>query len=818
MITFSDHLYGRIELPRWIGPFLRLPEFARLRGVRLSNVDSLEFKDLANVSRWEHGIGVAYLAWHCGEQKHLPVNRRAELALAALLHDVATPPFAHTAESILEGFDHELETQHVLTAVASDSSTPDTPVFGSSLPMFQTAVRGLARDEKIRIDPGKVAEMVVGDGDLGYLISGTIDLDNADNVTRGCAHMGMQVERALPLRIADWLAIQPDTPTSLEGQPDRSVQTWLEYRSRYYSAFYEASEQEHGRQAFLQHLMRRALKAGLGRRSLVWNTDEGLLDSISMIEEAGLYKGRATLADLVERYRLLEATRRVFQVELESEAALSVLRAPAVTSWLEDHLSSPTLEVFVMVASRRFARKGEGYLFVPSSVGALEGFKLGGEAQHRQLPAWLRTRISEYVSGGGLNKAIGDIVRNEIPNWMESRPWVSLTQGRRGNVVENLRSAGDWSFRLSRNENLHSYPSTFVHAIPASLINSLGLRGELVLDPFGGTGQTAVEAIKYECTGISADVNTIATLVARARLTPLSGGQRSRIQNVSGEELRASPPSDAPEFAERGKWHHPRTLREMCRIWGFIQSERDKSVRQFLTACFSSMIPACTARKGKEHGFFADNTPLPAEVKEPPYVNPIELFLSRIKRNLEIVLRFYAFLERAGRSPEKELLKARVLQLDATTASADDYGVKTESVGAIITSPPYLCMADYSLGQRLSYYWLAPAALESDFEKEIGARRQRFHSNSAADKYFCSMTKFTQGAAQLLRRGGFLAIVLGNPVAKSFKGMKIADRVDGIIREIGFELLWNQVRPIHWHRNQGYQRLKRELVSVYVRR
>jgi hypothetical protein len=585
----------------------------------------------------------------------------------------------------------------------------------------------------------------------------------------------------------------------------------------YYSTFFNATEGEVGRQAFLQHLMRRAVKAGLPRRALIWNTDEGLLATISTTEEPDLSRGRATLRDLVERYRLLEATHRVFQVDIEDEVTLSLLRAAPVASWLEEYLSGPYLEMFVLVTSRRFAMRNEGYLFLPTSVGSLLGFKLGAEIQHRHLPDWLRLRVAEYLTGESLRRAIADCIRAEIPNWMENRPWLAMTPKRRESVLESLKSAGDWSFRLSRNENLHSYPSTFVHAIPASLINCLGLRGDLIVDPFGGTGQTAVEAIKYECSAISADSNAIATLVARARLTPLNARQRARIRDISGDELKAAQPADPPEFEQREKWHHPKTLRELCRIQGFIQSNTDNFVRQFLTACFSAIIPASTARKGKEHGFFADNTPLPAKLGLPPYVNAIELFLTRIERNLEVVSRFYAFLQRSARNPEKELLRARVLQLDASTATPQDYGAEPGSVGAIITSPPYLCMADYSLGQRLSYYWLAPTALASDFEKEIGARRHRFRPSLASERYFSAIEKFAETAARLLRHGGFLATVLGSPVAESFKGLKIVERVDEIFRQAGFESLWSQVRPIHWHRNQGYQRLKKERVSVHVK-
>jgi hypothetical protein len=340
----------------------------------------------------------------------------------------------------------------------------------------------------------------------------------------------------------------------------------------------------------------------------------------------------------------------------------------------------------------------------------------------------------------------------------------------------------------------------------------------MILDPFGGTGQTAVEAVKYECSVISSDSNTIATLVARARLTPLAARQRTRIGEISAEELNDTAPSDPPEFEARGKWHHPKTLAELCRIWGFIQSTKDGYIRQFLTACFSAIIPASTARWGKEHGFFADNTPLPADLEKPPYRNAVDLFLARKKKNLEILSRLYSFLERTERDPQTELLRARVIQLDACNASSEDYGIDPGSVGGIITSPPYLCMADYTLGQRLSYHWIAPSAFKSDFEKEVGARRLRFRTKVAVETYFSSLEKFAQSSALLLRSGGFLATVLGNPVAKRFKDVRVLDRIDGIYRAAGFDLLWDHSRRINWHRNQGYQRLLRERVSVHVRR
>src|SRR3978361_505772 len=102
-MKFSDILYGNIELPEWLIPFLKIPEFVRLRGVRLSNVDSYEFKDFNGPTRWEHCVGVSHLALVFSRIKNLSKLDSIHLTLAALLHDVATPPFAHTVEYIIEG-------------------------------------------------------------------------------------------------------------------------------------------------------------------------------------------------------------------------------------------------------------------------------------------------------------------------------------------------------------------------------------------------------------------------------------------------------------------------------------------------------------------------------------------------------------------------------------------------------------------------------------------------------------------------------------------------------------------------------------------
>ena len=66
-IDFHDMLYGKITVPDYLGDFIRLPEFLRLRDVRLSNTDSILFKDFGRVSRWEHGYRGGIPRYACVE-------------------------------------------------------------------------------------------------------------------------------------------------------------------------------------------------------------------------------------------------------------------------------------------------------------------------------------------------------------------------------------------------------------------------------------------------------------------------------------------------------------------------------------------------------------------------------------------------------------------------------------------------------------------------------------------------------------------------------------------------------------------------------
>jgi HD superfamily phosphohydrolase len=819
-MLIRDILYGEIEIPDLLVPFLTMPEFVRLRGVRLSNVDSIQFKDFNGPTRWDHAIGVLHLAQICAKSKGLDATQAFHLSLASLLHDIATPPFAHTAEYVLSDFDHENETGRLLAGKVSRDVAPDASIYLSEASQFRKTCQSLSRRTGLAIDPEEVARTVIGEGELGYLVAGTLDLDNADNVTRANMFMGFEVDRSLPKRLASWLGHQDGAPIDLAACGVNDVLTWLDYRQRMYGAFYNASAQERGREAYLQHLFRRAVEVGVPRYQLVWNTDDGLLTLLSgfPIEQG---EHHISLSELARRYRLLESPRYVLGLKIQEQDDFRVLRLAAAASWIEKQLTTKYMEPIVSVAAKRFSDPYHLTL-IPPEAGQLQVFVLGSDLTYDVLPDWLQGKLGRRYAGHQLVARIKEVLVSEVEGWIKTKPWFRADGRQTARIRLQLDAMGDWSFRQSKNESLHPYPATFVHTIPATMIHALDVAGDDILDCFGGTGQTAIEAVKMGGRGVSGDSNYIATLIARARMTYLHTKARDSLRELYVNDIWGSRPAPVPDISDLDRWHHPRTIEELRAIKGYIEAQNDGAIKLHMQVAFSAILPNTTARRGRQHGFFADNTPLGRNETVAPYVDAISVFLARLKNNIRVAEGLYASLERQGRSAAEELDRANVVQVDARSGEAADYGIDPGSMAAIITSPPYLCMTDYTLGNRLSYYWLAPERMLADFATEISPRRRRPRTSADAARvdstvtaYISDIAKFGQSAASLLRSGGYLAMVLGTPVATAFQGHQVLDTVDSVLADCGFELIWDTWRSISWSRNHGYARLKRERISVH---
>lgn len=238
--TFVDALYGLVDLDDDLLSLVRTPTLQRLRHVRLSNIDSIDMPSIANLSRLEHVIGVAHLAGEVGFRSRMPNYDFLVLRSAALLHDWAITSFGHLVEEALQyvgtGFNHEERLREILTGTNSDE------IGGVDLQILvgrESGLRGWARkvvgparaDELLR----DIMETIGGRGRWGRIISGDIDLDNIDNVWRMAYHLGLDIDRGVPVRIAHALVRVSQSGEPIfrtDAEPD--IEAWRDARRQVY--------------------------------------------------------------------------------------------------------------------------------------------------------------------------------------------------------------------------------------------------------------------------------------------------------------------------------------------------------------------------------------------------------------------------------------------------------------------------------------------------------------------------------------------------------------------------------------------------------
>src|SRR5215213_3141277 len=193
----QDALYGEIEICPEIYELIKCPLVQRLRQVRLSNIDSVCMPGIANLSRYEHSIGVAYLASRVKFFNQLSVQDRLILQSAGLIHDTAMTPFGHLAEEAIN-YTEKTYKHEAKWSLLFELGEPKE-LGGIELQIYHGRESGLRRwvhktfEVNAEYVLGEILNAFMGRGKFGQCIAGEMDLDNLDNVTRIAFHMGLEV-------------------------------------------------------------------------------------------------------------------------------------------------------------------------------------------------------------------------------------------------------------------------------------------------------------------------------------------------------------------------------------------------------------------------------------------------------------------------------------------------------------------------------------------------------------------------------------------------------------------------------------------------
>ncbi len=301
---------------------------------------------------------------------------------------------------------------------------------------------------------------------------------------------------------------------------------------------------------------------------------------------------------------------------------------------------------------------------------------------------------------------------------------------------------GSFNSRESTLQQLSPYVGKLKSGMVKVLISLYSQPGEIVLDPFCGSGVVPLEAVLAGRGAWANDLSPYAYVVTRGKLEA-PGSERialERAKQVADKVEQEAPQTDLSEIPVWvQEFFHPDTLREILVAFQILRQNED----YFSMACLLGILHH--VRPGFLSYPASHLVPYLRKAKYPPDEYP-KMYAYRDLRS-----RLLAKVKRAYRHHMLpvtwEKREYRVWQTNAMSLPIDN-----ETVDAIISSPPYFGALDYARDNRLRLWFLG-----CEDWKELDA------SLTASDKvYMPQMSVSLREMERILKSGGYCVLVLGD--------------------------------------------------------
>lgn len=368
------------------------------------------------------------------------------------------------------------------------------------------------------------------------------------------------------------------------------------------------------------------------------------------------------------------------------------------------------------------------------------------------------------------------------------------------------------------------YPATFPAPIPKYLVGLLSKTGDVVLDPFGGKGTTAIEALKQRRKFIYNDLNPHAVLIMQCLMDVVSqdGDEECILKVVSDDRsemiglatdgthlnyqgkddkliLEKLPGDIAAALSKRNikreavYWFHADTLMELILLFDYINSFHGtaKGIRKL---AFLSILKEVSSQRG--HFSYVTDNCKPEKMKYYSATNAYIEMLDRVQRACLDFIKQYEIINKTNDLQEFSKF-CLIHEGDAKDCSY----ISDKSVDLIITSPPYLCAQDYILTMRLNDFFFPDEGFINMPFKEIGPRRLRTRPGIVA-AYFDDMNITFKEMYRVLKDDAYFCLVIGQGKGKVTDGINVIKEIKQHVEKNGFIEMFETTRNINFRTNR----------------
>lgn len=395
---------------------------------------------------------------------------------------------------------------------------------------------------------------------------------------------------------------------------------------------------------------------------------------------------------------------------------------------------------------------------------------------------------------------------------------------------------------------LHPYPAKLLAQIPFFFLanNWLSEPGDLVADPFCGSGTVPLEAQLAGRTAFGGDVNPFATLLAKVKTTPLCCQLLEREHKALRHRIPDVPWSGQPDVVNLHHWFHPPVIQQLHCLLDAIRATSDPNIRDFFLVAFSNCVRRVSnadprlsvpvrLRKGRypkgHHLRRAANN----RIRELLHVNVFDEFDS--------VLRQCIARMRLLSQSRQDLPSCTIKQSDARELVSEfKSGAAPGRAQLVITSPPYPGAQKYIRSCSLSLGWLGLCEKSGLMDlKRLAIGREEFRKRehetlhltdlpaadahlkklfrrssiraAVASAYLREMREAIDGIWSLLRPGGYFVLIASNNQIAG-ETFRANDYLLRLAEQRGFDI---QLRAVDTIRSRGLMTKRNRTASVITR-
>lgn len=249
------------------------------------------------------------------------------------------------------------------------------------------------------------------------------------------------------------------------------------------------------------------------------------------------------------------------------------------------------------------------------------------------------------------------------------------------------------------NKYTHSYfkyPCKFIPEIPKWAILNFSKPGDIIFDPFAGSGTTLLESILNDRIGLGTEIDQVAKLLIKTKTTQLTASELTEIEqhfnNITSCINDDTNLLIMPKINNIDHWYNETNKIQLGKILYYINSIHNINIKNYLLTCFVSIVKKTSN---------AD------DISPKPYVS------TKIKKNVVPAIDEFTsiykkyFKEMCSFSKLHITKHSEIINGDALNF------ITYKQVDLAITSPPYINAFDYVRTLRLENLWLETNTEES---------------------------------------------------------------------------------------------------------